>query len=232
MPACETGQIEESAHSIEVVPHGRVSLKLAQPPKFSRLALIAHGAGGNMNTPFLVKLQRDLTEHSIAAARFNFLYTEERRRSPDRTAVLEACWRAVADWAREALAPAALFLGGKSMGGRIASHLAAAGYPCAGLFFLGYPLHPPHQESRLRKDHLGRITAAMLFIQGSRDSLCRLELLAPVLEALGARARLHVVEGGDHSFKTPARAGRTEAQVTQEIFEVLIEWMDGQKPSG
>lgn len=221
----------ETRHRVAVPSCGEVSLALARPRKPRSAALIAHGAGGNMNTPFLVSLQRRLAERSVAAARFNFLYTEERRPSPDRMAVLEACWRAVAGWARDELHPAALFLGGKSLGGRIASHIVAAGYPCAGLFFLGYPLHPPRQESRLRKDHLPRITVPMLFISGSRDPLCRLELLAPVLEELGERARLHVIEGGDHSFKTP-RPAKSEAEVTGEVLDVLVEWMDSVRPQG
>jgi hypothetical protein len=225
-------RFEESSHRIEVPSHGEVSLRLARPAEFESLALLAHGAGGNLNTPFLATLQRKLAERAIAAARFNFLYSEARRRAPDRTALLEACWRSVADWARQVLPSTRLFLGGKSMGGRIASHLAAAGYPCAGVFFLGYPLHPPRQESRLRKDHLPQIKVPLLFISGTRDPLCRLELLRPILAGLGERARLHLIEGGDHSFKTPRGTGTNESEVMEEILTVLVEWMRAVGPQG
>jgi len=123
------------------------------------------------------------------------------------------------------LAPGRLFLGGKSMGGRVASHLAAAGAECEGLLFLGYPLHPAGKPERLRDGHLADIECPMLFVEGTRDPLCRLELLQPVLARLGNRARLHLIEGGDHSFRLPKRLGRSEREVWDEILEAAIDWM-------
>jgi predicted alpha/beta-hydrolase family hydrolase len=113
------------------------------------------------------------------------------------------------------------------MGGRMASYLVAADYPCQGLFFLGYPLHPPGKTAQLRKDHFTRVTVPTLFVSGTRDSLCKLELLRPVVTEMGKRATLYVVEGGDHSFKVPKRTGRSEADVTNEIVEAILSWMSG-----
>jgi predicted alpha/beta-hydrolase family hydrolase len=205
---------------------GEVSVSVVRPHQSHLAVVIAHGAGGDMNTRLLVHVQDRLVKRSIAAVRFNFLYTEKGRRTPDRRALLEACWRSVADWVRQELEPGSLFLGGKSMGGRMLSYLVAEGYPCRGVFFLGYPLHPPGKTDQLRKDHLPGIRVPLLFIQGTRDSLCKLELLAPVLEQLGPRASLHVLEGGDHSFNVPKRLGRSEAEITEEIVGALVGWMD------
>jgi predicted alpha/beta-hydrolase family hydrolase len=94
------------------------------------------------------------------------------------------------------------------------------------LFFLGYPLHPPGKTDQLRKDHLPSIQVPMLFIAGTRDALCKLDFLKPVVGELGSRATLHIIEGADHSFKVPKKMGRSEEQVTGEIVHAIIRWMD------
>jgi len=205
---------------------GNVSVSVAGPSPSRVVIVIAHGAGGNMNTPLLVDVQDRLAKLSYAVVRFNFLYSEEGRRAPDRRPALEACWISVADWVQTHLEPEDLFLGGKSMGGRMVSYLAAEGYPCRGIFFLGYPLHPPGKTGQLRKEHLPRIQVPMFFIQGTRDPLCRLDLLRPTLEMLGPRATLHVVDGGDHSFNVPKRTGRSKTEVADEIVGALSGWVD------
>jgi predicted alpha/beta-hydrolase family hydrolase len=124
------------------------------------------------------------------------------------------------------LAPEYLFLSGKSMGGRIASHLAAQGEDCAGLIFLGYPLHPYNKKS-LRADHLPQIRCPMLFIEGTRDGLCDLELLEPILARLDVPISLHRIEGGDHSFKVLKRIGRKQESVWEEIVQVMVKWLRG-----
>jgi predicted alpha/beta-hydrolase family hydrolase len=116
-------------------------------------------------------------------------------------------------------------LGGKSMGGRIASHLAALGDPCDGLWFLGYPLHPAGQPKKMRDAHLADAPCPMLFLAGTRDPLCDLALLRPVIERLGPRATLHVVEGGDHSFDVLKSSGRTAAEVEQELVQTSVDWL-------
>lgn len=201
---------------------GEVTLSIARPARSLATAILAHGAGGTMETPSIRDLQRGLAERGVAAARFNFLYSETGKRSPDKPERLEACWRSVADRVRRALSPKKLFLGGRSMGGRIASHLGAEGYPCQGLFFLAYPLHPPGKTDRQRKDHLTKIGVPMLFVSGTRDSFAELDLLRPVVKRLDAR--LHLLEGADHGFKVPKKLGRTPAEVNEEVLGELVKF--------
>ena len=212
-------------HSGEGKALGEVSASVARPQQYERVVILAHGAGKNMDSPLLISMQNHLADKSIAAVRFNFLYTEKGKRAPDRRPQLEACWRSVADWTRDKLAPQQLFLSGKSMGGRMASYLVAEGYPCEGIFFLGYPLHPPGKTDQLRKDHLPSIKVPMLFIAGTRDSLSKLELLEPIIQELGPKATLHLIEGGDHSFRVPKRSGRTSDEIQEEIAQVVTRWL-------
>lgn len=178
-----------------------------------------------MDTPSIVDLQRRLAEGAVTAVRFNFLYAERGKRSPDRQPQLLACWRAVAEWARRELPPKRLFLGGRSMGGRMASYIVAEGYPVDGIFFLAYPLHPPGKRDRQRKEHLPNIRAPMLFVSGTRDSFAHLDLLEPTVKELGARARLHLIEGGDHGFKVPKKLGRTAAEVNEEVARAVLDFI-------
>jgi len=212
---------------------GAVSAVVALPPGFRRggrtpAVILAHGAGGDMTNPFLSSVQTGLAREGFVAVKFNFPYTEARRRAPDPRPVLERCYRAVVDavLADRSLGPPWIAIGGKSLGGRIASHLAAAGAPARGLLFLGYPLHPAGRPEQLRADHLPGVALPMLFVQGTRDTLCDLELLRPVLARL-PRATLHTIEGGDHSFRVPRRAGRTDADVWAEIVAVAARWLGG-----
>jgi uncharacterized protein len=111
----------------------------------------------------------------------------------------------------------------------MASHVAAAGEPCSGLVFLGYPLHPPGRTDKLRAEHLGRIAVPMLFIEGTRDPFCDLDLLRRVLKKLKAPTTLHIIEGGDHSFRVPKALQRSEAQVLEEVVEVAAGWVGRQR---
>jgi len=159
--------------------------------------------------------------------KFNFPYTEAGRRAPDRAPVLEDCYRHVVAAFRSdpGIAASRLVIGGKSMGGRMASHLAAQGEAVAGLIFLGYPLHPPGNEGQLRVAHLPKIAVPMLFFAGTRDPLCRLDLLRQTLTQLRAPTTLHVVEGGDHSFAVPKRMRRDPRDVWEEIVRISAEWL-------
>jgi predicted alpha/beta-hydrolase family hydrolase len=190
------------------------------------VVVLAHGAGNDMSNPLLVSVADALTEHGFPTVRFNFPYKERRGRAPDPAPVLEACYRAVLKHVRgdAELQAKRLVIGGKSMGGRMASHLAAAGEPVDGLLFLGYPLHPAGQPEKLRVAHLGRIAAPMLFITGSRDALCRLDLLRGALAGLPT-ATLHVIDDGDHSFAVRARSGRDQAAVRAEIVDASVAWL-------
>lgn len=188
--------------------------------------VLAHGAGNDMTNPLLVAFADALAERGYATVRFNFPYKERGGRAPDPAPVLEACYRAVLAQVRADtdLRAKRLVIGGKSMGGRMASHLAAAGEAVDGLLFLGYPLHPAGKPERLRAAHLQRIAVPMLFLAGTRDALCRLDLLRAALAGL-PKATLHVVDDGDHSFAVRVRSGRDQAAVRSEIVDASLAWL-------
>jgi uncharacterized protein len=162
--------------------------------------VVAHGAGAGMEHPFLAGFCRAIADAGVATMRFNFPYAERGRRSPDSERVLREAWLAAFEAARAA-SDRPVLVGGKSLGGRIASMCVADGMPAAGLVFLGYPLHPPGRPERIRDEHLDRVEVPMLFLQGTADPLARPELVAKVVRRLGDRATLEKIEGGDHSFK-------------------------------
>jgi predicted alpha/beta-hydrolase family hydrolase len=169
-----------------------------------------------------------LAARGIDTITFNFLYSEQGRRLPDPNDRLETCWRVVIEAVRERIVSNndRLAIGGKSMGGRIASQVAAAGIAgLAGLVFLGYPLHPPGRPDRLRAKHLPNINAPMLFVQGSRDAFGTPDELRPIVTSLGPPADLYVVEGGDHSFKVRKGAGVVQADIHRMIQDHIAAWL-------
>jgi len=176
-----------------------------------------------MDTPSIRGIQERLAAAGVTTVRFNFLYSEKGKKSPDREGHLIACWRSVADWVKREIRPSKLFLGGRSMGGRMASYLVADGYACDGLFFLAYPLHPPGQRNRQRKDHLPRIRVPMLFVAGTNDAFAELDLLEPLVSALGAS--LFLLERADHGFKAPKSAGRTAREIEDEVARTVLAFL-------
>jgi predicted alpha/beta-hydrolase family hydrolase len=188
--------------------------------------LFGHGAGAGQASPFIVRVARSLAGRGIAVATFDFPYMIAGRRVPDRPPVLEAAWREAIDDARRRLEGLPLFIGGKSMGGRIASHVAAGGNAgtLAGLVFFGYPLHPPGKPAERRDAHLPGITEPMLFVQGSRDALGTAAEIRELLPRL-QRASLHEVHGGDHSLKVPARDRAGAADPLEEAIAAAADWM-------
>jgi uncharacterized protein len=188
--------------------------------------VLGHGAGSDMAHPFLVAFAAALCERGHAAMRFNFPYKELGRKAPDPPALLLKTVAAAAD-AMRARGPSRLVLGGRSMGGRMASMAVAKGLACDGLVFLGYPLHPAGKPGQLRDRHLSDVPQRMLFVQGSRDALCDLALLRPVLDRVGPRASLHVVKGGDHSFEVLKSSGRTRSDVLAEVVAAVDGWLRG-----
>lgn len=189
--------------------------------------ILAHGAGNDMHNPLLVAVQAGLARHGHPSVRFNFPYKQRGSRAPDPAPVLEACYRRIVDQVRREFGSSRLIIGGKSMGGRIASQIVAGGVEADGLLFLGYPLHPAGRPERLRVAHLAGIRAPMLFFAGTRDPLCDLSLLHGALADLTAPITLHVIEDGDHSFRVPKRSGRTEEEVHQEIIWACAAWLRG-----
>ena len=170
--------------------------------KAAPMLVLAHGAGAGMRSPFMAGIAEGLAARGVATLRFEFPYMAAGRKAPDRPQRLVESWRS-AFAAGVDRAPGAAFAGGKSMGGRIASMAAADGMPAAGLVFLGYPLHPPGRPERIRDAHLPAVTVPMLFVQGTRDTFARPDLLDAVLARLGPMATRIAVEGGDHSFRLP-----------------------------
>jgi hypothetical protein len=203
---------------------------IAYPETFvageSIVVILAHGAGNDMTNPRLSAVHEGLAQHGFVTVKFNFPYKERGGRAPDPAPVLERCYRSVvaAICSDPTLRPKALVIGGKSLGGRMASHIAAQGEAVAGLVFLGYPLHPAGQPTKLRVAHLPRITAPMLFFAGTRDALCGLAALRRTLADL-PRATLHVIEGGDHSFNVPKVLQRSAQSITQELIDVAAQWI-------
>jgi uncharacterized protein len=200
-------------------------LRVYRSEKSRAVAVVGHGAGAGRNSPFMVRFAEGLAARGVTAATFDFPYMATGRSVPDKPAVLEASWFAAVDQARELAGPLPLFIGGKSMGGRIASHIASQGCPgLAGLFFLGYPLHPPGAPDKRRDAHLPAVQEPMLFVQGSRDPFGTADEIAALLPSL-QHATLHVVPDGDHSFKVRARAGLKQDQVIEGIMDTVVAWM-------
>jgi len=191
--------------------------------------VLAHGAGTDMHNPLLSFVHLALARHGILAVKFNFPYKEQGRKAPDRMPRLEATWRAAVRAVRDdpRLRPGRLVIGGKSMGGRVASHIAAQGQGGDALLFLGYPLHASGKAEQLRAAHLQRVRCPMLFVQGTRDPLCDLARLEPVLATLKSAIQLHRVAGADHSFRVLRRLKREEIDVWSEIAGVVVDWVRG-----
>ena len=205
---------------------GRVSALLLLPPEARLIYVLAHGAGAGMRHPFLESVAQALAELAIATLRYQFPYMEARARRPDPPAVAELAVRAAVAEAARAAPGLPLLAGGKSFGGRMTSS-AQAKEPLPGvrgLLFLGFPLHPPGRPGDQRAEHLTQVQIPMLFLQGTRDEFADLKFLGPVIERLGTRATLHLVDGADHSFHVLKRSGRTDGEVLRELVAAIAEW--------
>jgi predicted alpha/beta-hydrolase family hydrolase len=205
--------------------HGVISLAFDGPPRAPALVALAHGAGAGYRGEFLTTVAAGLGDRGLEVCRFNFPYAERGRKTPDRQPVLEATWGSMLECLSD-LAPGRLVVGGKSMGGRIASNVVATGASCDGLLFLGYPLHPPGRPEALRVDHLAAISAPMLFVAGTRDPLCPLGTLQATTRKMSGRAQIAVIEDGDHSFKVRRSSGRSTAEAWDEVARKAFGWIE------
>ncbi|MEW5850941.1 MAG: alpha/beta fold hydrolase [Myxococcota bacterium] len=218
--------------TIDVGAPGNVSglLYRAHGERAGISLLLAHGAGADQHNEFMVHYAQELARRGVDTATFNFLYTEQGRRTPDRTAQLEACFVAAMTTmlSLPGLSGQPLFIGGKSMGGRMATHLAARAEPPSmmGVVALGYPLHPPKEPQNLRVAHLPSIRVPVLFVQGTRDEFGSPDELRPYLADV-KHATLHVVEGADHGFKVLKRQGVPQAAVHGAIQDEVLRFMKG-----
>ena len=204
---------------------------LLELPKNARACYVmAHGAGAGMTHPFMESVAKGLASRGIATLRYNFPYMERGSKRPDTPKIAHAAVREAVAEAASAAPKLPLFAGGKSFGGRMTSQ-AQAIEPLPGvrgLVFLGFPLHAPGNPSSERGDHLADVKVPMLFLQGSRDDFAQMDLLKPLVKKLGSRATLHTFEDADHSFHVPARAGRKDSEVREEMLDALATWIDRQ----
>jgi predicted alpha/beta-hydrolase family hydrolase len=185
----------------------------------------AHGAGGNMLDGGMQKTAKALVSRGVNLVRFNFLYKERKSGRPDPMPKLQECFAAVVERTRSELNPEKLIIGGRSMGGRAASMMAAEGYDCDGLLLYAYPLHPAGQPAKLRDAHLPSIKVPVLCFSGTRDPLCTPSLMENALKTVTTDWTMHWVEGADHSFHVLKSSGRTDSEVMDEIANASRAWI-------
>jgi uncharacterized protein len=205
-----------------------VSALLQLPLQARACYVMAHGAGAGMTHRFMSAVSDGLCHRRVATLRYQFPYMEQASKRPDRPALAQATVRAAVAEAGRLVPALPLFAGGKSFGGRMTSQAQAeAPLPSVrGLVFLGFPLHPANKPSDERAQHLFRIRVPMLFLQGTRDALADMDLLAATVNRLGEKATLTPIEGADHSFHIPARSGGADEQALADALDVLVDWME------
>ena len=211
---------------IKVDETTRVSGILIAPPQSTACLVVAHGAGAGMQHAFMQNLANDLSNRAIATLRYQFPYMEKHGRRPDPPALCHATVRAAVAAARASLPALPLLAGGKSFGGRMTSQAQAADpLPgVRGLIFLGFPLHPPKEPADSRGEHLQRVQIPMLFVQGARDAYAEPSLLNPLIQRLGDRAKLCLLQDADHSFHVPARSTVSASQTNEAMLDALVRW--------
>ena len=215
-----------SERRLQVSKSVEVSALLVSPARPDALYVLAHGAGAGMRHAFMETMAARLAARGVATLRYQFPYVENGSRRIDPEPLLLDTVRAAVAMGREAAGGVTLIAGGKSMGGRMSSRAAAASplEDVAGLAFLGFPLHPAGQPGISRAEHLAKVSVPLLFLQGTRDTLAELPLLRPVVDKLGARATLHIVEHADHMFHDLKKSGRTDEQVLDELADTVASW--------
>jgi len=202
---------------------------LLQLPSAARACyVVAHGAGAGMSHPFMAAVANGLAERGIATLRYQFPYMAKGSKRPDAPVLAQATVRAAVAEASRLAPRLALVAGGKSFGGRMTSQAQAASpLPgVRGLAFLGFPLHAAGRPSAQRGAHLSDVQIPMLFLQGTRDALAGAKLMQKLVQGLGARATLVLIQDADHSFHVPARSGRNEREVTAEMLDALTAWIE------
>jgi hypothetical protein len=212
-----------------------VSGILNRPSDARWLLVLAHGAGAGMRHTFMENLASELAAVQIATLRYQFPYMQQRRGRPDAPGVLTATVRAAIVEAAKSTPHLPLLAGGKSLGGRMTSHvLSEPARPddtdaiarVRGLVFFGFPLHAPGQPSAKRAEHLKGAAVPMLFLQGTRDTFADLCLLRPLCSSLEPRATLHLIDTADHSFHVLKRSGKSDTDVIREIAATTAAWAE------
>lgn len=185
----------------------------------------AHGAGGSMADRSTVAAATRLRACGLGVVRFNFLYRTKGSSRPDPMPKLQACYAAVVESVRERVKPKRLLIGGRSMGGRAASMMAAEAFACDGLILLAYPLHPPGQPEKMRDAHLPQIRVPVLCLNGTRDDFCRRDLMDAVVAKLPKSWTMHWLAEADHSFRVRKSSGRSDADVLDEMAQAARAWL-------
>ncbi len=205
---------------------GKVSGIVIMPEKAKLFLVLAHGAGADMHHSFMETFAGYLADEKIGTLRYNFPYTENKKKRPDFAPVLMETVRSAVKTARDFSGSLPVFAGGKSMGGRMTSMVASKAplENVKGIVFIGFPLHPPGKPSTERSEHLFNVDVPLLFLQGTRDKLAEPELLKPVVKKLGDKAALHVIDGADHSFHMLKSSGRTDDSVLRELASTIGNW--------
>lgn len=208
---------------VEWTTAGRSSKGVLSIPShpFKTGVVLAHGAGANMDSHFLCLFNQAIAEAGYPCLKFNFPYMQAGKKLPDPKPVLMACYRRAIDQ----MPSDRVIIGGKSMGGRIASYLGEE-ERVAGMFFLGYPLHPPGKFEELRDEHLYSIRKPILFVSGTKDPFARMDLLEATIGRLGKSASTHRVEGGGHSFEVPKKSGLSQDEVMRSVIDSLLKWLN------
>ena len=223
--------MEPEKLSVAINEHDSVTALLYAAPKKERAGvtiILGHGAGVNQLSSFMRLFASGLAQRGFDTMTFNFVYMEQGRRAPDPKPKLESCYRAVIQAAHDykKLKENRVVIGGKSMGGRIASQVVAESRDdVAAVVLLGYPLHPPGKPEQLRDKHLKDIRVPMLFVQGSRDAFGTSEEIRAVIKNHHLPATLYVIDGGDHSFKVPKSSGLPQQQVYENMMDEISRWL-------
>lgn len=221
LPVRQGDQVVDTVTGVLKLPRGFA-------PRETSAIVLAHGAGGGVDDPLLAAVQSYLVGRGFLTLGFNFPYREHGRKAPDREPLLEATVSSAVEFltTHATWCPGRVFIGGKSMGGRMASHIAAA-HPdvAAGLVLLAYPLHAPGRPDRVRDKHLPDIRVPTLFVSGTRDTLAPLASLREATKKV-PRATLSEIGGGDHSFNVLKRSGRRTEDVWYEVAEVVANWLE------
>lgn len=204
----------------------RAALGIPRSTTMDAILILAHGANNNMDLPLIAGLHERLARQGLVTVRFNFPYAEEGRKQPDADALLEGAFRLVLEYVGELeeFEGLEMFMGGKSMGARLAAQLVAQDVGANGLVFLGYPLHPPGKPEKLRDQPLYLLPCPVLFIEGSRDPFCHLDRLGQVLSRMPVRSDLHVLPGLGHSYEAGGQPMTPE--VLEEVSRVILGWLD------
>jgi predicted alpha/beta-hydrolase family hydrolase len=193
------------------------------PDKWNReiAVILAHGAGQGIDSPFMKFFHEALPHRGLLSVQFNFEYMDKGKKIPDAQPKMQALFRQIVSEVAEAHTPGKIIIGGKSMGGRVASYIAGDTPQVSGLVFLGYPLHPPGKQDQMRDAHLYDTKLPMLFLSGTRDTFAERPLLEKVVSRLGDRATLIWTEGGDHSLKV----GRKGANTLETAADTIVNWV-------